>query len=375
MSENTTHTHNINTDFNYIPLNNSNTDDDLSYLVGKLGKYSSKIEFLIDSGAAANFISENLVEEFCIPTQKCENIKITLADGKTNFSCVNKVIVKTQFALYSLPVEFFVIKTSFDAILGKPWLTENKAILNFNTNMIKFTQKNHDFTLSFHKTKPKPHIKTFLSAVQFGRMLDKKDYTNFYISVLREAKESDIEEKENKIETTSKIIKEFPKCGIPEVQEELNKLLLKYEEVFDLPKQLPPERDVAHNIVLKDPTQTPPWKHVVRMSPPKLEELKSQLDHYLAMGFIRPSESPFGAPILFAKKKDGSMRLCTDYRALNKNTVQSKCPLPLIDDMFDQLLNAKFLTKIDLIGAYNQIRIKEEDIHKTAFRTRYGHFE
>ncbi|CAL8998636.1 unnamed protein product, partial [Prunus brigantina] len=92
-------------------------------------------------------------------------------------------------------------------------------------------------------------------------------------------------------------------------------------------------------------------------------------------GFIRPSFSPWGAPVLFVKKKDGTMRLCIDYRQLNKVTVRNKYPLPRIDDLFDQLKGAKVFSKIDLRSGYHQLQIREEDVPKTAFRTRYGHYE
>ena len=95
----------------------------------------------------------------------------------------------------------------------------------------------------------------------------------------------------------------------------------------------------------------------------------------LQKGFIRPSHSPFGAPILFAKKKDGGLRLCIDYRMLNKNTVKDVTPLPNIAELRDRFLGAKLFTIIDLRDGYYNIRIAEEDIHKTAFQTRYGHFE
>ncbi|GJY11073.1 putative nucleotidyltransferase, ribonuclease H, partial [Tanacetum coccineum] len=107
----------------------------------------------------------------------------------------------------------------------------------------------------------------------------------------------------------------------------------------------------------------------------ELKELKDQLQELLERGFIRPSVSPWGTPVLFVKKKDGSMRLCIDYRELNRITVRNKYPLPRIDDLFDQLQGAKFFSKIDLRSGYHQLRVKEQDVSKTAFRTRYGHYE
>ena len=111
------------------------------------------------------------------------------------------------------------------------------------------------------------------------------------------------------------------------------------------------------------------------MSVPELTELKMQLQELLDKNYIRPSVSRWGAPVLFVKKKDGTLRMCIGYRQLNKLTIKKKYPLPQIDELFDQVKGATVFSKIDLRSGYHQIRIKEEDIAKTAFRTRYGHYE
>ncbi|KAK5773358.1 hypothetical protein PVK06_049664 [Gossypium arboreum] len=112
-----------------------------------------------------------------------------------------------------------------------------------------------------------------------------------------------------------------------------------------------------------------------RMAPTELKELKTQLQELTDRGFARPSFSPWGAPVLFVKKKDGTMRMCIDYRQLNKVTIKNKYPLPRIDDLFDQLKGASVFSKIDLRSGYYQLRVRDSDIPKTAFRTRYGHYE
>ncbi|GKA41641.1 putative reverse transcriptase domain-containing protein [Tanacetum coccineum] len=109
--------------------------------------------------------------------------------------------------------------------------------------------------------------------------------------------------------------------------------------------------------------------------PSEMEELSTQLQELSDKGFIRPSSSPWGAPVLFVKKKDGSFRMCIDYRELNKLTVKNRYPLPRIDDLFDQLQGSSVYSKIDLRSGYHQLRVRDEDIPKTAFRTRYGHYE
>ncbi|KAD6795610.1 hypothetical protein E3N88_06506 [Mikania micrantha] len=105
-----------------------------------------------------------------------------------------------------------------------------------------------------------------------------------------------------------------------------------------------------------------------------MQELMKQLQELLEKGLIRPSSSPWGAPVLFVKKKDGSMRMCIDYRGLNKVTVKNRYPLPRIDDLFDQLQGSSYFSKIDLRSGYHRVRVNEEDVPKTAFRTRYGHY-
>ncbi|GKF77202.1 putative reverse transcriptase domain-containing protein, partial [Tanacetum coccineum] len=123
------------------------------------------------------------------------------------------------------------------------------------------------------------------------------------------------------------------------------------------------------------PGATPVAKSPYRLAPSELEELLGQLKELQDKGFIRPSSSPWGAPVLFVKKKDGSFRMCIDYRELLKLTVKNCYPLPRIDDLFDQLQGSQFFSKIDLRSGYHQLRVREDDIPKTTFRTRYGHFK
>ena len=137
---------------------------------------------------------------------------------------------------------------------------------------------------------------------------------------------------------------------------------------------LPPQRVVDFSIELHPgtlPISTTPH----RMAPVELQELRVQLQELLDKGFIRPSTSPWGAPVLIAKKKGKTLRLCIDYRQLNKVMIKNRYPLPRIDDLFDQLRGARVYSKIDLRTSYHQLRVRETDTPKTAFRTRYGHFE
>nr|GFA17558.1 putative reverse transcriptase domain-containing protein [Tanacetum cinerariifolium] len=148
-----------------------------------------------------------------------------------------------------------------------------------------------------------------------------------------------------------------------------------FPEVFpDDLSGLPPVREVEFRIDLI-PGALLIAKVPYRLAPSEMSELSNQLRELQEKGFIRPSSSPWGAPVLFVKKKDGAMRMCIDYRELNKVTIKNRYPLPRIDDLFDQLQGACCFSKIDLRSGYHQLRVHEDDIPKTAFRTRYGHFE
>ncbi|GJV62202.1 putative reverse transcriptase domain-containing protein [Tanacetum coccineum] len=148
-----------------------------------------------------------------------------------------------------------------------------------------------------------------------------------------------------------------------------------FPEVFpeDLPG-LPSARPVEFqiNLILG---ATPVARAPYRLASSEMKELSEQLQELSDKGFIRPSSSPWGALLLFIKKKDGSFRMCIDYRELNKLTVKNRYPLPRIDDLFDQLQGSSIYSKIDLRSGYHQLRVREQDIPKTAFRTRYGHYE
>ncbi|GJX84007.1 putative reverse transcriptase domain-containing protein [Tanacetum coccineum] len=137
---------------------------------------------------------------------------------------------------------------------------------------------------------------------------------------------------------------------------------------------LPPLREIEFQIELI-PGAVPIAKSPYRLAPSELEELSGQLKELQDKGFLRPSSSPWGAPILFKKNKDGSFRMCIDYRELNKLIVQNRYPLLRIDDLFEKLQGSQFFSKIDLRSGYHQLRVHEDDILKTTFRTRYEHFE
>ncbi|KAJ4973800.1 hypothetical protein NE237_006974 [Protea cynaroides] len=235
----------------------------------------------------------------------------------------------------------------FDVILGMDWLARHSANLLCVEKKLAFKDK-EGIEFSFSGTKLPRRRKLILLAVKAKKCLD-KGAVGYLVSVVD-------------------LTKEAPRM------EDLD-VVRDYPDVFseELPG-LPPDQATEFVIDLI-PRAAHVSKAPYRMAPTELKELKVQLQELLDKGYIRPSISPWGAPVLFVKKKDGSVRLCIDYRELNKLTIKNRYPLPRIDDLFDQLQGARVFSKIDLRSGYHQLKIKEGDIPKTAFRTRYGHYE
>ena len=175
---------------------------------------------------------------------------------------------------------------------------------------------------------------------------------------------------------TETVIETHLQKANPAVRAPLRGIFDDYRDLFPskLPYGPPPKRQLDHEIHLV-PGEEPPYKSPYRLSSTEMEELRRQVEVLLEQGWIRPSSSPFGAPVLFIPKKGGQWCMCIDYRALNKITVKNRYPLPKVEELMDRLHGARYFTKLDLYSGYHQIRLREEDIQKTAFVTRYGAFE
>ncbi|GJY71144.1 putative reverse transcriptase domain-containing protein [Tanacetum coccineum] len=238
---------------------------------------------------------------------------------------------------------------SFDAIISIDWLAKYQAVIK----IVRIPWRNK--TLIIHGDGSNPGNATRLNIISCTKTQKymQKGFPIFLAHVTA---------KEVKDKSEKKRLK-----GVPIVRD--------FPEVFpeDLPG-LPLTRQVEFQIDLV-PGAAPVARAPYRLAPSEMKELSEQLKELSYKGFIRPSSSPWGAPVLFVKKKDGSFRMCIDYRELNKLTVKNRYPLPRIDDLFDQLQGSSVYLKIDLRSGYHQLRVRKEDIPKTAFRTRYGHYE
>jgi hypothetical protein len=319
-----------------------------------------KVNILVDCGSTCNVISQSLVDKFRMTSTQLNHVNsIQLANGmKQRCDRSTRITVTINNKRYS--EEFRCMELAdYDFIFGMPWLTGNRTTIDFANKRISFQSQSNNRSSA-----------TIISAKQMESTLKKKDYEQIFLLQLVSA--------ENKLNTNPvqvNSIKSTMKAN-SFLQQQLMELKNNYADVFpsELPAGMPPERTVKHNIQLFA-DHTPPCHRPYRMSQSELDELKIQLDELLSKGFIVPSVSPYGAPVLFVKKKDGTKRLCIDYRSLNKLTIRNKYPIPYIDQLFDSLVHAKYFSKLDLMSGYYQIRIEEADRFKTSFRTRYGAFE
>ncbi|GJS41459.1 reverse transcriptase domain-containing protein [Tanacetum coccineum] len=309
---------------------------------------------LFDTGADRSFVSYAFSKYIDIPPTTLDtNYSVELADGKslTTNTILRGCTLNLQNHLFKidlLPIEL----GSFDVIVGMDWMAEHRAEVVCYEKYIRVPYGNNMLIIQGERSGVKNESRLeVISSIRTQGYIDK----GCQVFLIQMMKKEETEASEKRIEDVS-VVRDFP-------------------EVFpeDLPG-LPPTRQVEFHIELI-PGAEPAARAPYHLTPAEMKELSEQLKELSDKGFIRPSSSPWGAPILFVKKKDGSFRMCIDYCELNKLTVKNRYPLPRIDDLFDQLQGSNIYSKINLRSGYHQLRVREEDIPKTAFRTRYGHYE
>ncbi|GJR34165.1 putative reverse transcriptase domain-containing protein [Tanacetum coccineum] len=302
---------------------------------------------LFDSGSDKSFINASLTHLIDNePERISASYEVELADGR--IASTNTVLkgctlnlVNHLFKIDLMPIEL----GAFDVIIGMDWLADNDAVIIYGKKEVRIPIKNRTLVVKGDRNSSQLKV---ISCIKARKYIERG--CHLFLAHVTEKEKS-----EKRLEDVP-VIRDFP-------------------EVFpdDLPG-LPPSRQVEFKIDLV-PGAAPVARAPYRLAPSEMKELSEQLKELLEKGFIRPSSSPWGAPVLFVKKKDGSFRMCIDYRELNKLTVKNRYPLPRIDDLFDQLQGSSVYSKIDLRSGYHQLRVREEDIPITAFRTRYGHYE
>ncbi|KAJ9545298.1 hypothetical protein OSB04_025005 [Centaurea solstitialis] len=308
---------------------------------------SIRAKVLFDTGSDYSYATPELLKQCCVNLEPLDHpYEADTANGRVwvrEFAkgcTVELEICLVPVVLRLIPME------SLDVVLGWDWMIRNKVKIDCEQKMVRI--KLPDGRTAVVYGAKRNRSTSLISVIKANRCI-RKGCVWFMAHVVDSKKD---------------------KLGVKDVE-----VVRDYPEVFpeDL-VSLPPDREIEFRIDLV-PGATPIAKAPYRLAPSELKEMLAQLQELLDKGFIRSSTSPWGAPVLFVKKKDGTMRMCIDYRELNKVTVKNKYPLPRINDLFDQLQGAKFFSKIDLRSGYHQLKVRKEDIPKTAFRTRYGHYE
>ena len=339
------------------------------------------------------------------PTLLATPITLELIDGKPSSagSITQKIILPTSFNGFATKCETTFLVTSLGQsplVLGYPWLSTHNPLINWTDRTLAFQQTGTSAlspvstpctsSQSSPETAPLAFTPSLLSqsSAEPGPMVPQPSGIEFQSESLPPS----LQASPDKVVAAASV--QSTSSGLPSTTSSLPEQLpssdngdkhvtdlipLEYHHLQDVfnkqdSEVLPPHPPFDHSIPLEE-GRMPPFGPIYSLSEKELATLKDYIDSNLQSGFIAPSSSPSGAPILFVKKKDGSLRLCVDYRGLNKITIKNRYPLPLIGELLDRLGQAKFFTKIDLRNAYNQIRIAEGDEWKTAFRTRYGLFE
>ena len=308
----------------------TNTTENVGQLEGIILINTQPISVVYDTGASHSLISLEIVKKLALACVSIEQpLTIHSPIGSHCILRMKCMGLKLIIGGYGFDSDIYTLNhPGIGIILWVDWLMKNKAILNLE-----------NLTISLETNEGKR------------------------ITVLSEIAKNTCF---NKIWSINEIQKELKIEEIPVVNE--------YIDVFGEVRGIPQNRPVEFKIKLM-PGTNPIIKKPYRMGPKELVELKHQLEELEEKGFIRSSSSSWGSPVLFVKKHDGTMRLCVDYRDLNKVTIKNKYPLPRIDDLFDQLHGAKIFSRLDLASGFHQMKVAEESIEYTAFNTRYGLYE
>ncbi len=390
---------------------------------------------LIDSGAACNCVSRTFINNNNIEIHPAEPLLITLANKSTtttNETCILHLQSPKSKHKFTITAIVLPELSSSNIILGMPFLEQFNPIIDWKNKTIDINNNktnindNHQSstlllssfsigssssnisssdtsilqskeTISKYRSQPPSNsAQSLLQQVPSPIPINNVPLTTNKIKLISYSKFKRLQNdptnqicliqvtnieptkiQMNNIELNNENTKENDKSTDikPIYNEHEQRIHIEYKDIFDpLPIGLPPKRSHDHHIELL-PDSQPVSKPAYRLASNELDELRSQLDKLLEHGHIRPSHSPFGSPVLFVKKKDGSMRMCVDYRMLNNITIKNSYPLPRVDELLDRLSGAKWFSKIDLQQGYHQLRIHPPDIPKTAFVTRYGSYE
>ncbi|GKE33140.1 putative reverse transcriptase domain-containing protein, partial [Tanacetum coccineum] len=322
-------------------LRDMNAHQNLNVVTGMFLPNQHLARVLFDSGADKSFVSISLASKLNIPPITIDTFyNIEMADE--NLVSTNTVIQGATLTLLNQPFEIDLMPIklgSFDVVIGMDWLSKYHARLICDEKVIHILINGETLIIQGDQSKTQLNLIYYIKTERYIS----QGCQVFVIQVMEKKSE------EKRLEDIS-IVREFLKVFLE-----------------DLPG-LPLVRQVEFQIDLI-PGAATVARAPYRLAPSEMQELSNQLQELADQGFIRPSTSPWRAPILFVKKKDGSFRMCINYQELNKLTIKNRYPLPRIDDLFDQLQGSSVYSKIDLRSGYHQLRVRDKDIPKTSFRT------
>jgi hypothetical protein len=309
---------------------------------------------LVDSGSTTTFVSKSFALRVGCTVSPAQAVPVKLANGHmlTSNEQVKGLQWWTQGNTFNTNMRILDLG-AYDGVLGMDWLKSCcKMTCEWTQKTLEFEHNGKNIMLQGMKDKSQTAV-TELSVEQLQKWMAGNEVWAMAVLVPLSASDSNA--------TVS-------------VAPDLQSILTEYADIFSEPKLLPPQRALDHAITLEANarhTNVRPYRY----SPLQKDEIERQVQEMLAAGLITPSMSPFASPILLVKKKDGTWRFCIDYRRLNELTIKNKFPLPVVDELLDELAGTKFFSKLDLRAGYHQIRMRPSDEEKTAFKTHHGHFQ
>jgi Reverse transcriptase (RNA-dependent DNA polymerase)/Aspartyl protease len=359
-------------------LRDNATSQDLTFVfTGKLAGLTGNI--LWDSGSTHSYISSAFVRRNHLSVQPHLTTSVTLADGSV-IQGQGKVRIKLRIQGYTCTHSFWVIDlpAGFDAILGDSWSRDVGVVASYEYNPDDNCQSDSYRSPSLYlrrfgkRLQPcvYPHLPVaevsahanVITAAKTAKLLAMPRVGRAAFTVIVRDKDS--------IEQPSSPAEESP------AQTRVSDMLERYSDVFESPSEVESTLGgFTPSCIPVPPDALPPNRPAFRLSRREREEVEAQVKDGLEKGWIAPSASSYGAPVLFVPKPDGSMRMCIDYRALNNITLKNKYPLPRIDDLLDNLSGAKHFSSLDLTSGYHQLRLSSDDVPKTAFNTHMGKYE
>ena len=304
---------------------------------------------LLDSGSSHSFINQSFVDLLELPTVPSASRAVKLANGQVLYT--NRIIPDLEwwYQGHTISTTMQVLEFgAYDAILGYDWLKRNSPMTcNWADHSVEFCHQGHMIKLQGVPAQP-----LSLSAVSADSVVKWHKGNDVWALAALQCGDS-------------------PPSSSP--PPELTSFLSEFADVFQKPTTLPPHRTYDHFIPLF-PDAIPVNSRPYIYSPLHKDEIERQIKELLHAGLITPSSSPFASPVLLVQKKDGTWRFCVDYRKLNDLTIKNRFPLPIIEEILDELFGSKFFTKLDMTSGYHQIRMLPIDEPKTAFKMHHGHF-